>query len=150
MNTTPRKIAVYGTLVVLAHAAAQALHGVAHVEVGVYAGLLGSLFIGFVITAAPLAAAALLWTRFRRTASALLLVSMAGSLAFGAYNHFLAVSPDHVLHVPGAGEWRSLFQASAILLAVIECAGVFVGAWALDEARRGAASATPGRGVSWV
>jgi hypothetical protein len=73
-----------------------------------------------------------------------------GTLAFGAYNHFVAVSPDHVLHVPGAVEWRSLFQASAILLAVIECAGVFVGAWALDVARRDAASATPGRGVSWV
>ena len=147
MNTSDsnwRRAAEYGTLAVLAHAAAVGVHGVAHTRVGVYVGPLGNLFILVVIMAAPLVAAALFWTRARRAAALVLLASMAGSLAFGVYNHFVAVSPDHVLHVPGPEGWRKVFQVSAAVMALIEVAGVAVGAWALGRAAPGSALRAPG------
>ncbi|HWS55846.1 MAG TPA: hypothetical protein VN228_17030 [Pyrinomonadaceae bacterium] len=140
MNTLDeyeRKTIGYATLAVLAHAAAVGVHSLAHTRVGVYAGPLGNLFILVVVMAAPLVAAALFRTRARRAAALVLLASMAGSLAFGVYNHFVAVSPDHVLHVPGPEGWRRVFQVSSVVLALTEVAGVGVGAWALGRARAG-------------
>ena len=46
---------------------------------------------------------------------------MAGSLVFGLVNHFVLASPDHVAHV--APEWRPLFTATAVLLALTEALG---------------------------
>lgn len=81
-----------------------------------------NIFIVIVIMIAPPLAAALLWTRWRREAASLLLASMAGSLLFGAFNHFLAVSEDHVFHAP-RGSWRAAFQITAVLLATLEWGG---------------------------
>ncbi|MBC7930162.1 MAG: hypothetical protein H7Z38_06290 [Rubrivivax sp.] len=136
-NATARTIALYGTLAVAAHFAASVLHGLAHVETGVYLGPLGNLFVALVITVAPLVAAALLWTTRARAGALLLAGSMAGSLVFGVYNHFVVVSPDHVLHVPGAEAWRRVFQVSSVLLALSEVAGCIVGVWALGRSQRG-------------
>ena len=134
-------VALYGTLAVAAHFALSFLHGLAHVETGVYLGLPGNLFVALVITMAPLVAAALLWTTRVRTAGALLLVgSMTASFVFGVYNHFVVVSPDHVLHVPGTEAWRRVFQASSVLVAASEVVGCAVGAWALGRSRRGFSS----------
>ncbi len=43
-----------------------------------------------------------------------------------AYNHFVVASPDYVAHVP-PGLWGTLFQVTAVLLAVTEALGLFVG-----------------------
>ncbi len=131
-------IAKWGTAAVLAHAAVSILHGLAHEQVGVEAfpTLFHRVFILGVITAAPLVAMVLLWTRFRRAGAWLLLASMAGSLLFGVFYHYLAPGPDHATEIPG-GAWGAAFHATAFLLVVTEAWGCWVAAAALT--RRSAA-----------
>ena len=123
-----RQIAIWGTVVVLAHAVVSAVHGVAHMQVGVeiFPTLVHVVFVVGVITVAPLVAMALLWTRFRRAGALLLLVSMAESLGFGVWYHYLAHGPDHVSQIPH-GAWGMVFHVTAFLLCVTEILGLHVG-----------------------
>jgi len=63
--------------------------------------------------------------------SILLALSMAGSFLFGAYNHFMVHSMDHVAEVAHLqpAVWATLFQWSAGGLAISEAAGTFIGVW---------------------
>lgn len=79
-----------------------------------------------VIVLAPMAAAALLWTAFWRSAAYLFAISMIGSLVFGGYKHFLSGTNDDVSHMSHAG-WGGIFLASSILLFVVEAVGVVLG-----------------------
>ncbi len=124
------KLAQYGTTVVIIHAIANGLHGLAHVEIPVSLSLLQSLFVGIVIFPAPIIAAVLLWTRFYRIGSWLLLSSISGSLLFGIYNHFIVISPDHVSQV-AFESWGMLFQITTILIVIVDGLGCGVGIWAL-------------------
>jgi hypothetical protein len=124
------KIAQFGTAVVVIHAIANGLHGLAHVEIPVPLLLLQSLFVGIVIFLAPIIAAILLWTQFYPIGSWLLLSSIAGSLLFGIYNHFIVISPDHVSQVSSTG-WGLLFQVTAILILIVDGLGCWIGIWAL-------------------
>jgi hypothetical protein len=126
----------YATAVVAAHALFTGLHGAAHAGANVPMSPLANVFIGVVIVAAPLVAAALLRTRARRAGAWLLLLSMAGSLVFGVVNHFVVAGPDHVSHVGGAGVWRPAFVATAVLIALVEFAGSALGLWAVAATRR--------------
>jgi hypothetical protein len=127
----------WATAVVAAHAAVAAVHGAAHLQVGVavFPSPLHVVFILGVITLAPLTAVALLWGPFRRAGALLLLTSMAAALAFGAVNHYLTPGPDHVCHI-AEGAWGSLFRGTAFLLVVTEALGCGVGAWALSRSNR--------------
>ncbi|MSP62562.1 MAG: hypothetical protein EXR72_19970 [Myxococcales bacterium] len=69
----------------------------------------------------------LLWTRFARFGAILLTLAMAGALAFGVYHHYVAISVDHVDHLP-MGD-HGLFRATAIVLAIAEAVGAAAGAW---------------------
>ncbi|MBH8563975.1 hypothetical protein I8748_17595 [Nostoc sp. CENA67] len=124
------KIAQYGTAIVVIHAIANGLHGLAHIEIPVALCVLQSSFVGIVIFLVPIIAAVLLWTQFYRIGSWLLLGSIAGSLLFGIYNHFLVVSPDHVSQVSLAG-WGLFFQVTAILILIVDGFGCWIGIWAL-------------------
>jgi len=73
-----------------------------------------------VILAGPLVGLALTWPA-ERLGSWVIAMALAGSLVFGVVNHFVFASPDHVAHV--VPEWRPLFTATAILLAVTEGLG---------------------------
>jgi hypothetical protein len=59
----------------------------------------------------------------------LLAGSMAGSMLFGIYYHFLEISPDHVSRVGALPQkfWALIFKISAVLLALVEAAGVWAG-----------------------
>jgi hypothetical protein len=83
-----------------------------------------------VVLLTPMVAAVLLWTEFDRIGSWLLLSSIAGALLFGIYNHFIAISPDHVSQVSFAG-WGLLFQVTAILIVIVDGLGSGFGVWAL-------------------
>lgn len=124
------KIAQYGTTIALIHVLANGLHGLAHVEIPVPLSGLQNLFVGFVILLAPLIAAALLWTKFYRFGSWLLLGSIAGSLLFGIYNHFIVISPDHVSQISFAG-WGLLFQITAFLILIVDGVSCGIGIWIL-------------------
>lgn len=124
------KIAQYGTAIVVIHASANGLHGLAHVEIPVALSLPQSLFVEIVIFPIPIIAAVLLWTKFYRIGSWFLLSSIAGSLLFGIYNHFIVMSPDHVSQVSFEG-WGLLFQVTAFLILIVDGLGCGFGAWAL-------------------
>ncbi|WP_219904481.1 hypothetical protein [Stenomitos frigidus] len=116
------KVAQYGTAIVVLHAIAHGLHGLAHTQIPVPLSLLQSVFIAVVIFLIPIVAAVLLWTPFDRIGSWLLLGSMAGAILFGIYNHFIVMSPDHVSHVSFTG-WGLLFQITAMLTLAIDGIG---------------------------
>lgn len=124
------KVAQYGTLIVIIHAITNGLHGLAHVEIPVSLSLVQSLFVGIVIFLIPIIAVGLLWTQFYRIGSWLLLSSLAGSLLFGIYNHFIVISPDHVSQVSFEG-WGMLFQVTAILIVIVDALGCWMSVWTL-------------------
>ena len=121
------KIAAYvGTIAVLAHLIVNFLHGRAHTELGVGLSTWQNIYVITVILVAPIIAMVLLWTRYSRFGLWLLVVSMAASLIFGVYYHYVAISNDHVAHLP-PGDARGLFRTTALLLALTELFGVVVG-----------------------
>src|SRR5262249_17383057 len=138
-RTNMSKSASWGTAVVAAHAVVSAVHGVAHAQVGVaiFPSLFHLVMIVGVITLAPVAAAVLLWTPFRRAGAWLLVASMAASLLFGVFYHYSAAGPDHVSQIP-QGNWGMLFHVTAALLAVTEVLGCGVGLGALIRRPRNA------------
>ncbi len=124
------KVAQYGTTIVVIHAIAHTLHGLAHAKIPIPLSLPQSLFIGIVIVLVPVISAALLWTRFFRIGLWLLLSSLFGAILFGFYNHYVVISPDHVSQVAFAG-WGVLFQLTAILILLIDGLGCWVSLQAL-------------------
>ena len=110
--------------VVVVHLAVSVVHGAAHSGARIPMTLAANLYIWIVILAGPLIG---LWmSRSRPVAGGwIVAATMAGSLVFGAVNHFVIVSPDHVSHV--AEQWRSLFATTAVLLVVTEAAGIGAG-----------------------
>jgi hypothetical protein len=129
-----RSVAIAGTAAVLIHGVIAVLHGEAHNDLGIEMTAAQNTFINIVIVAAPIVAAALLWTRFAFAGAMLLAVSLAGSLLFGVYHHYVAISPDHVAHLP-PGNLQGLFRVTAVLLVVSEAAGSAVGVWGMTRAR---------------
>ncbi len=129
------KVAPVGTVIVVMHEIAHALHGLAHTEIPIPLSLLQSWFVGVVILVAPVIANALLWTQFYRSGSWLLLSSMASAILFGLYNHFLVISPDHVSQVAFA-DWGLLFQITAILTLIIDGLGAGMSVWALKASQQ--------------
>jgi hypothetical protein len=121
---------IAATAAVAGHALVVVLHGLAHQRVPVPTTADQSLFVLIVIVLGPLVALALLATRYRRTGAMLLAASMAASLVFGVYHHFIAAGPDNVISVP-ADPWGTLFRATAILLALTEGLGWLAGSRAL-------------------
>jgi hypothetical protein len=137
--------AFWGTAVVGISAAVNAAHTTSHVGQHVMSLPAWQLaYIAVVIYAAPVVAAVLLWTRFRRSGAWLLAKSMAGSLVFGLLYHFLVPGPDNVFTQP-PGPWRTAFAVTAVLLSLLQAVGVLAGLMVARRTRR-AASRSAGRG----
>jgi hypothetical protein len=111
---------------VLFNLAINIVHGAAHLELHIDLNPAEKLFVAAVILAGPLLVMALMWTRWQRPGLGLLAVTMAGSLAFGLYHHFVAMGPDHV-GAQVAGFWGTTFVVTACLLFLAEAAGTYVG-----------------------
>lgn len=129
-----RQITWYGTAAVIVHIIVNILHTLAHVLIPVPVTPSQAVFLITVVVTAPLVAMVLLWTPFHRMGAVLLLVSILGSLIFGVYNHFIAISPDHISQIP-PGNWQLLFQVTAILLFLTNLLGCGVGVWAVERLR---------------
>ena len=128
-------VARSGTTLVVIHAFLHGLHGLAHANIPVPLSLSQGIFIGVVILLAPILAAILLWTKFVRIGSWLLLGSMTGAILFGIYNHFVVITPDHVTQVPFAG-WGLLFQITAMLTLIVDGFGCWISILVLKTTQR--------------
>ena len=122
MNRSPK----YATAIVVAQLLVNIAHGLAHREVRVGLAPPASIFVIVVVLIFPLIAMALLWTAEKRLGLILLSLSMFGSLLFGLYHHFLAVSPDHV-HSQPTSPWGITFVLTAYLLLITAVIGTYVG-----------------------
>ncbi len=130
-----KPMAAIATALVLVHLVIITLHDGAHGNLGVDLSSWQWAYAYTVITAAPLVAAVLYWTPWRAAGAMLLGVSMVGSFGFGVYCHFIAVSPDHVSHLP-EGDAQGMFVATAILMALFEAAIAAFGFWSFAKLRR--------------
>ena len=129
------RLALYA---VVAHAAILALHSAAHEILGVKATPAQLVFIVAVIMIAPLLAGLLVWKKSGKAGGLLLACSMTGALLFGVYYHFIADTTDHVSHVAlmSPAGWAVVFQATALLLALIEACGAWAG-WSVLKKSEG-------------
>ena len=126
------KIVITGLVVV--HLAATLWHGSAHTQLAIHLPPAKTVFVYLVILLAPIAAAALLWTRYRLAGLWMFFLSMLGALLFGAYHHYVLVSPDNIGHLPaGSPESHSQFIASAAVIALLELAAAMYGAFCLGS-----------------
>ncbi len=58
--------------------------------------------------------------------------SVLGALLFGAYHHYVLISPDNIGHLPsGSPESHAAFIASAAVLTLLELASALSGAFCL-------------------
>ena len=114
------------TAIVVAHLLVNIVHGLAHRELRVGLDPPASIFVIVVVLVSPLLAMALVWTTKKRIGLILLSLAMFGSLLFGFYHHFLAVSPDHVHSQPPSLRGIA-FVLTAYLLLITEAIGTYVG-----------------------
>src|SRR5215467_9911461 len=99
----------WAAVVVLAHLVVYIIHGMAHSRLQIGLSVWGSIFVIGVIGIGPIAGLLLLWAGRVRSGAMTLALTMAGSLLFGLWNHFVVSGPDHVAHLP-EGPWKSTFQ----------------------------------------
>jgi hypothetical protein len=131
------KIAIAGFVVV--HFALAVWHGNAHTSLAIELRPEETAFVVLVILIAPLVAAPLVWTRYARVGVWMFFLSMLGALLFGAYHHYVVVSPDNIGHLPhGSTDAQATFIASAGALAVLELASALYGAFCLGALQRSA------------
>ena len=124
------------TALVAVHLGITLWHGAAHRSLDVTLPTWKQAFVYIVILVAPVIAAALLWTRHAVSGAWLFFLSMLGSFLFGAYHHYVLVSPDNIHHLPAGGAGaQSSFVASAAALAIIELAAAMYGAFCLGALR---------------
>lgn len=127
-----RRIIVSGLVIV--HLVASLWHGDAHTRLAIELPPYKNLFLYTVILIAPLVAAALVWTRYAAIGLWVFVLSMVGAVLFGAYHHYVLISPDNVGHLPaGPPELHSQFIASAAVIALLELASALYGAFCLGS-----------------
>ncbi|MEK6300853.1 MAG: hypothetical protein AABO41_09040 [Acidobacteriota bacterium] len=122
------------TALVAIHLAASLWHGNAHTQLGIGLPPEKTAFVFGVILIAPIVAAVLVWTRYVSIGLWVFFLSMLGALLFGAYHHYVMVSPDNIGHLPaGSPESHSQFISSAALIALLELAAALYGAFCLGS-----------------
>ena len=120
------------TALVVVHLVATLWHGDAHTQLAIDLPPEKNLFVYVVILIAPIVAAVLLWTRYFSLGLWVFVLSMVGALLFGAYHHYVLVSPDNIGHLPsGSPAAHAQFITSAAVIALLELASALTGAFCL-------------------
>jgi hypothetical protein len=128
------KILITGLVTI--HLAATLWHGSAHTQLAIALPPEKNAFVYVVILIAPIVAAGLVWTRYITIGLWMFFLSMLGALLFGAYHHYVLVSPDNIGHLPGGSpESHARFIASAAVIALFELASALAGAFSLGSHR---------------
>ena len=133
------------TTLVVVHLAATLWHGDAHERLAIDLPALKDVFVWAVILLGPIAGAVLVWRGRVGSGLWVFTLAMLGSLLFGAYHHYVLVSPDNIAHLPdGAPHLHAQFVTSAALIALLELGSALVGAFLLGSyrARTGAPALT--------
>ena len=126
------KIAI--AVLVAIHFAVALWHGSAHTALAIALPPEKNAFVFIVILIAPLVAASLVWTRYFLVGVWMFFLSMLGAMLFGAYHHFIMVSPDNIGHLPDASlDAQATFILSAASLALLELASALYGAFLLGS-----------------
>lgn len=126
------KIAI--TILAVVHLVATLWHGDAHTRLAIELPLEKNIFVYTVILIAPLVATVLVWTRYVSLGLWVFVLSMLGALLFGAYHHYVLVSPDNIAHLPaGSPESQAQFIDSAAAIALLELASALYGAFCLGS-----------------
>ncbi len=114
--------------IIALHAMVTVAHGAAHSTLKILMNGWQNAYILIVIGLLPLIAVYLIWKRARR-GYLILFLSMLGALVFGGYYHFVLAGADNVSTVGhhAMRSWAQVFQVSAVLLALVEFAGVVAG-----------------------
>jgi hypothetical protein len=129
-----RKILVTG--LVLIHLLATLWHGSLHSRLSIGLSPSQTVFIFIVITIGPIVGAILVWTRYAPIGQWVFFLSMLGAFLFGAYYHYVAVSPDNINYLPGTNtEAHHQFTISAAVIALLELASTLYGAFLLGSQR---------------
>jgi GrpB-like predicted nucleotidyltransferase (UPF0157 family) len=119
-------------VLVAVHFAVAVWHGNAHTVLAIALPPEKNAFVYVVIVIAPVVAAALTWTRYALVGVWTFFLSMLGALLFGAYHHFIMISPDNIGHLPhGTADAQSTFIVTAVALALLELASALHGAFCL-------------------
>jgi hypothetical protein len=126
------KIAI--AVLVAIHFAVALWHGNAHTALAIALPPEKNAFVFIVILIAPLVAASLVWTRYVLVGVWMFFLSMLGAMLFGAYHHYILVSPDNIGHLPHASlDAHATFITSAAALALLELASALYGAFRLGS-----------------
>jgi len=122
------------TALVIIHLAASFWHGDAHTKLAIGLPPEKNVFVYVVILIAPVVALILVWTRYSTVGLWVLALSMVGALLFGAYHHYVMVSPDNIGHLPeGSAEAHTQFISSAAVIALLELAAALYAAFCLGS-----------------
>ena len=120
------------TALAAVHLIATLWHGSAHTQLGIGLPPAKNAFVIVVILIAPVVAAGLMWTRYASIGLWIFAAAMLGALVFGAYHHYVMVSPDNIGHLPaGSAESHSQFTTSAGEIALLELGSALCGAFCL-------------------
>jgi hypothetical protein len=123
--------------IIALHAMVTVAHGAAHSTLKIVMNGWQNAYIFIVIFLLPLVAGFLIWKR-ARGGYLILFLSMLGALVFGGYYHFVLAGADNVSAVGhhAMTSWAQRFQVSAVLLALVEFAGVVAGVAGLRTVNR--------------
>jgi hypothetical protein len=121
--------------IIALHTVVTVAHGAAHTSLKILMNSWQNAYIFIVIVLLPLVAGYLIWKR-ARLGYLILFLSMSGALVFGGYYHFVLAGADNVSTVGyhAMRSWAQLFQVSALLLALVELAGMVAGIVGLRRA----------------
>jgi hypothetical protein len=121
-----KSTAQYATFVVLAHAGVVFWHLVLVAKIT--PGLTDHQVLAatIAISSVPTVALVLLWAHFPRLGGALLFLPLAIGLVIGGAEHFVTPGPLNVFYM-AATPWALPFRVTAVLLAVLEVLGCWIG-----------------------
>jgi hypothetical protein len=85
-----------------------------------------ALLLLILINLLPVSALVAFAKGHHKLAGGLIVLPFGVALAIGSYTHFLSAGTDNVFQMP-PGELRLPFQVSAVLLAVLEALGCWIG-----------------------
>ncbi len=116
---------------VLVHFVGNLWHGNAHTTLAISLPGIKTAFVIVVILIGPIVGAILTWTRHALLGSWIVGISMAGSVVFGVYHHYVLISPDNIEHLPpGTPEAHAHFSSSAEFIALAALVGALLAFYA--------------------